>query len=78
MRVAFVAEVTAQHEESGRTHRLRRIAELLANRGHEATVFCAQWWDGDLVAGAGLVLLVELSSVHSGGTATTIRSNRRT
>ncbi|KZN24477.1 glycosyl transferase family 1 [Haladaptatus sp. R4] len=47
MRVAFVAEVTAQHEESGRTRRLRRIAELLANRGHEATVFCAQWWDGD-------------------------------
>lgn len=47
MRVAFVAEVTAQHEDTGRTRRLRRIAELLANRGHEITVFCAQWWDGD-------------------------------
>lgn len=47
MRVAFVAEVTAQHDDTGRTRRLRRLAELLANRGHDATVFCAQWWDGD-------------------------------
>ncbi|SIQ80294.1 Glycosyltransferase involved in cell wall bisynthesis [Haladaptatus litoreus] len=47
MRVAFVAEVTAQHEETGATRRLRRTAELLASRGHEITVFCAQWWDGN-------------------------------
>ncbi|WP_423745924.1 glycosyltransferase (plasmid) [Haladaptatus sp. SPP-AMP-3] len=47
MRVAFVAEVTAQHDDTGRTRRLRRLAELLANRGHDVTVFCAQWWDGD-------------------------------
>ncbi len=47
MRVAFVAEVTAQHEETGGTRRLRRTAEQLANRGHEVTVLCAQWWDGE-------------------------------
>ncbi|WP_458206913.1 glycosyltransferase family 4 protein [Haladaptatus sp. NG-SE-30] len=47
MRVAFVAEVTAQHEERGATRRLRRTAELLASRGHDALVFCAKWWEGD-------------------------------
>ncbi|WP_227355486.1 glycosyltransferase [Haladaptatus salinisoli] len=47
MRVAFVAEETAQHEETGATRRLRRTAELLAGRGHDALVFCAPWWDGD-------------------------------
>ncbi|WP_266075367.1 glycosyltransferase family 4 protein [Haladaptatus caseinilyticus] len=47
MRVAFVAEVTAQHEETGATRRLRRTAELLATRGYEVTIFCAQWWDGE-------------------------------
>lgn len=47
MRVAFVAEVTAQHVESGNSRRLRRTAKLLAKRDHDVTVFCAQWWDGD-------------------------------
>ncbi len=47
MRVAFVAEVTAQHEETGARRRLRRTAELLAARGHDVLVFCSKWWDGD-------------------------------
>ncbi|WP_433625137.1 glycosyltransferase [Halomicrococcus sp. NG-SE-24] len=47
MRVAFVAEVTAQLESTGATRRLRRTAELLAGRGHDAVVLCSQWWDGD-------------------------------
>lgn len=47
MRVAFVSMRTASHEETGPTRRMRRLAELLANRGHDVLVCCAQWWDGD-------------------------------
>ncbi|WP_435179756.1 glycosyltransferase family 4 protein [Halorussus sp. AFM4] len=47
MRVAFVSETVAQHRETGATRRLRRTAEGLADRGHDAVVCCARWWDGD-------------------------------
>ena len=47
MRVAFVEEVTAHTRATPSTRRTRRIARSLAERGHEVTVFCARWWDGD-------------------------------
>lgn len=56
MRVAFVGVETFHHHETDFTARMRRLAELLAERGHEVTIFCAGWWevgptefdDGDL------------------------------
>ena len=47
MRVAFVSIRTPEHGESRCSRKLRRTARLLAGRGHEVTVFCAQWWDGE-------------------------------
>ena len=47
MRVAFVSIRTPEHGESRCSQKLRRTARLLASRGHEVTVFCAQWWDGE-------------------------------
>ena len=49
MRVAFVSMETAHHRGRRGLHRTRRTAELLAARGHDVTVFCAQWWDGGTV-----------------------------
>lgn len=46
MRVAFVAEETAHRHEADAAARTRRLAELLADRGHEVCVFCVQWWEG--------------------------------
>lgn len=46
MRVAFVAEETAHRREADAAVRTRRLAELLAGRGHEVCVFCMQWWEG--------------------------------
>jgi glycosyltransferase involved in cell wall biosynthesis len=46
MRVAFVSEKTVFHRVTEGRERLHRIATSLAERGHEVTVFCAQWWDG--------------------------------
>ncbi|MFC7204294.1 glycosyltransferase [Haloferax namakaokahaiae] len=48
MRVALVSMLTQNHEETGATVRTRRTAELLAERGHEVVVLCAQWWDGEI------------------------------
>jgi glycosyltransferase involved in cell wall biosynthesis len=45
MRVAFVTTKTTRHEESTGTRRFERIAQLLADQGHDVTVFCSQWWD---------------------------------
>mgnify|MGYP006273414749 CR=1 FL=1 len=50
MRVAFVAMVTAYHEETPATLRTRRIARQLAARGHDVTVLCSRWWDGEIRA----------------------------
>jgi glycosyltransferase involved in cell wall biosynthesis len=50
MEVAFASMWTAQRRETGATRRLRRTAELLADRGHDVTVLCAQWWDGEVDA----------------------------
>jgi len=47
MHVAVASMRTAQLCETGATVRLRRLVEGLAARGHEVTVLCAQWWDGD-------------------------------
>ncbi len=47
MHVAFVSMYTTHHEDSWGARRTRRVAELLAGRGHEVTVCCAGWWDGD-------------------------------
>ena len=47
MRVAFVSIRSPEHEETGCSRKIRRTARLLASRGHEVTVFCAQWWDGE-------------------------------
>ena len=49
MRVALVSMYTTHHEETGATRRLRRTAELLAERDHEVTVLCAKWWAGEVV-----------------------------
>jgi glycosyltransferase involved in cell wall biosynthesis len=48
MQVAFASMWTAQRRETGATRRLRRTAELLAARGHDVTVLCVQWWDGEV------------------------------
>lgn len=45
MRVAFVAMETTRQADSASARRFERIARLLADRGHEVTVFCGQWWD---------------------------------
>jgi glycosyltransferase involved in cell wall biosynthesis len=45
MRVAFVAIETTRQEEASGTRRLERVARLLADRGHDVTIFCSQWWD---------------------------------
>ncbi|RDI71152.1 glycosyltransferase family 4 protein [Halopelagius longus] len=48
MRIAFVSMYTEQRRTDGATRRTRRTAELLAARGHDVTVLCAQWWEGDV------------------------------
>ncbi len=45
MRVAFVLPETTRHREHPGAARLERVAGLLADRGHDVTVFCAQWWN---------------------------------
>lgn len=46
MRVAFVSMETAHHRDRRGLERMRRTARLLAARGHDVTVLCAQWWGG--------------------------------
>lgn len=46
MRVAVVSIRTPDHEPSDPVRRTARTARLLADRGHDVTVFCAKWWDG--------------------------------
>jgi glycosyltransferase involved in cell wall biosynthesis len=48
MHVAFVSARTAQHHETGAAERTRRVAERLAERGHEVTICCARWWEGTI------------------------------
>jgi len=45
MRVAIVALETTRHDDTVGNRRLERVARLLAEHGHEVTVFCGQWWD---------------------------------
>jgi hypothetical protein len=45
MRVAVVSERTAHHAETSATTRTARLASALADRDHDVTVFCSQWWD---------------------------------
>ncbi|MGM0592650.1 MAG: glycosyltransferase family 4 protein [Halobacteriota archaeon] len=47
MRVAFVSMWPPQLRDTGGTRRMRRTAELLAERGHDVTVLCTRWWEGD-------------------------------
>jgi glycosyltransferase involved in cell wall biosynthesis len=47
MRVALVALETVHHSDTEGNQRFQRLAEGLADAGHEVTVFCAQWWDGE-------------------------------
>lgn len=46
MRIAFVSMETAHHRGRRGLERTRRTARLLARRGHDVTVLCAQWWRG--------------------------------
>lgn len=46
MRVAVVVERTSHYRETDGVCRLERVARGLADQGHDARVFCAQWWDG--------------------------------
>jgi|APHM01.1.fsa_nt_gi Glycosyltransferase len=45
MRVAFVSSETTRRRDSADARRIERVAGLLAARGHDVTVFCAQWWN---------------------------------
>ncbi len=45
MRVALVAMETTHCRDTAGARRFERLARNLAGRGHDVTVFCAQWWD---------------------------------
>lgn len=45
MRVAIVTERTIHHAETNATTRIARLASALAERDHDVTVFCSQWWE---------------------------------
>jgi len=46
MRVAVVAMETSHYRDTeGRRH-VEQVARTLADRGHEVSVFCSQWWGG--------------------------------
>ncbi|WP_436934896.1 glycosyltransferase family 4 protein [Halovenus marina] len=45
MRVALVAMETTHSRDSASNRRFERIARLLADAGHDVTVFCSQWWN---------------------------------
>ena len=47
VRVAFVSLTTAHHGDGWYARRLQAVAERVAARGHDVTVCCVQWWDGD-------------------------------
>ena len=47
MRVALVAMETVHHRDTRGNRRFDRLARTLADAGHDVTVFCAQWWDGE-------------------------------
>lgn len=49
MRIAFVSMEAAHHRGRRGPERTRRTARLLARRGHDVTVLCAQWWEGAAV-----------------------------
>ena len=46
MRVAFVTMKTTHDGDSAGGRRIERVARRLADRGHDVTVLCSQWWDG--------------------------------
>jgi glycosyltransferase involved in cell wall biosynthesis len=46
MRVALVAMETVHHRETDGNRRFQHLAEGLVDAGHEVTVFCSRWWDG--------------------------------
>jgi len=47
VRIALVSMTTAHHGDDWYAGRMRATAERLVARGHDVTVCCAQWWDGD-------------------------------
>ncbi len=47
MRVAQVAMETVHGHDSAGARRFDRVGHELAAEGHDVTVFCARWWDGD-------------------------------
>ncbi len=47
MRVAFVAMETVHRRDTEGNQRLERVARLLAEAGHDVTVYCAGWWESD-------------------------------
>ncbi|WP_302081014.1 glycosyltransferase family 4 protein [Salinibaculum rarum] len=47
MRVALVAMETTRHNDTAGNRRFERLARQLTEAGHDVTVFCAQWWDGE-------------------------------
>ena len=47
MRIALVAMETARHRDTAGNRRFERLARGLSDAGHDVTVFCAQWWEGE-------------------------------
>ncbi|WP_226021704.1 glycosyltransferase family 4 protein [Halomicrobium salinisoli] len=47
MRVAFVSMKTSHYRDTKGARRLERLARQMADAGHDVTVYCARWWDGD-------------------------------
>jgi len=46
MRVAVVSLRAPETDDSDAVRRTRRTARLLADRGHDVTVFTSRWWEG--------------------------------
>ncbi len=50
MRVALVTMETNHHVGTASNRRFERLAYQLGQAGHDVTVFCVQWWEGDHLA----------------------------
>lgn len=64
MKIAYVSDSIYPYHKGGKEKRLFDVSTRIAQRGHDVTIYCMKWWEGDNIRVENNVRLAAISPLY--------------